>query len=253
MMVFLIAAIFIISLVLTMVGLGGGLIFSPLFLILGFAKTEAASASLFLNLLAAASAAYTYSKKQMVDFSLAIPLIISSSLAAPVGSYLNVLIDLKPFLIIMAVVLAFAGVRMLTSPPAPSEERTMGAAAKMIGGVCIGTCIGLMGGLLGIGGGVFIVPLLIYVLKTPTKIAAASSTFIVCFSSLTGFLGYASMATINWWFLLPAATASFAGGIAGAKIMSTKVKGKTIRKIFSILLFGLCIKLLHQALTGPAL
>jgi len=34
---------------------------------------------------------------------------------------------------------------------------------------------------------VFVVPLLIYVLKTPTKIAAASSTFIVCFSSLTGF------------------------------------------------------------------
>ena len=45
---------------------------------------------------------------------------------------------------------------------------------------------GPLGGLLGIGGGVFIVPLLIYILKTPTKIAAASSTFIVCFSSFTG-------------------------------------------------------------------
>ena len=60
----LIVAIFIISLVLTMVGLGGGLIFSPLFVILGFAKSEAASASLFLNLIAAASAAYTYSRKK---------------------------------------------------------------------------------------------------------------------------------------------------------------------------------------------
>ena len=67
----LIAAIFSISLVLTMVGLGGGLIFSPLFVILGFAKSEAASTSLFLNLIAAASAAYTYSRKKMVDFSIA--------------------------------------------------------------------------------------------------------------------------------------------------------------------------------------
>ena len=67
--VFLLAAIFLISLVLTMVGLGGGLIFSPLFVILGFAKSDAASASLFLNLIAAASAAYTYSTKKMVDFS----------------------------------------------------------------------------------------------------------------------------------------------------------------------------------------
>ena len=76
--VILIAAVFLISLVLTMVGLGGGLIFSPLFLILGFAKSEAASASLFLNLIAAASAAYTYSRKKMVDFALAVPLIVSN-------------------------------------------------------------------------------------------------------------------------------------------------------------------------------
>jgi len=246
MSVVLIGAIFFISLVLTMVGLGGGLIFSPLFVILGFAKSEAASASLFLNLIAAASAAYTYSRKKMVDFSLSIPLIISSSLAAPIGSYLNVRMDLKLFLILMAIVLAVAGVRMLMSPTGDVESSAMGSAGKIIGGIGIGFCIGLMGGLLGIGGGVFVVPLLIYVLKTPTKIAAASSTFIVCFSSLTGFLGYVSMERINWWFILPAALASFAGGQAGARIMSTRLKGKTIRVIFSIILFFLCAKLLHQ-------
>ena len=246
----LIAAIFAISLVLTMVGLGGGLIFSPLFVIVGFAKTQAASASLFLNLIAAASAAFTYSRKKMVDFSLSIPLIVSSSLVAPLGSYLNVRIDLKPFLMIMSVVLAMAGVRMLMSPATEVESAEMKPMKKMFGGIVIGACIGLMGGLLGIGGGVFIVPLLIYVLKTPTKIAAASSTFIVCFSSLTGFLGYASMAEINWKFILPAAVASFAGGQAGARIMSSRLKGKSIRIIFSVILFLLCVKLLHQAFLG---
>ena len=75
-------AIFLISLLLTMVGLGGGLIFSPLFVILGMAKAEAASASLFLNMIAAASAAYAYSRKKMIDFSLAIPLIIASDFSA---------------------------------------------------------------------------------------------------------------------------------------------------------------------------
>jgi uncharacterized membrane protein YfcA len=244
----LIIAIFIISLILTMVGLGGGLIFSPLFVILGFVKSEAASASLFLNLIAAASAAYTYSRKKMVDFSLAIPLIISSSLAAPMGSYLNLRIDVKPFLMILAGVLALAGVRMLISPSADVEAVSVGSSKKIIGGIGIGAGIGVMGGLLGIGGGVFIVPLLIYVMKTPTKIAAASSTFIVCFSSLTGFLGYASMERINWLFILPAAIASFAGGQAGARIMSSKLKGKNIRVIFSIILFVLCAKLLHQSI-----
>jgi uncharacterized membrane protein YfcA len=243
-------AIFLISLVLTMVGLGGGLIFSPLFVILGFAKSEAASASLFLNLIAAASAAYTYSRKKMVDFSLAVPLIVSSGLTAPLGSYLNMRIDLKPFLIIMAAVLALAGARMLLSPGEPGETDGMAPSKKIAGGVAIGACIGLMGGLLGIGGGVFVVPLLIYALKTPTKIAAASSTFIVCFSSLTGFLGYASMSNVNWTFILPAAAASFAGGQAGARIMSGRLKGKTIRVIFSVVLFILCAKLLHRSFFG---
>jgi uncharacterized protein len=240
--------IFFIALVLTMVGLGGGLIFSPLFVILGFAKVDAASASLFLNLIAAASAAWTYSQKKMVDFSLSIPLIISSALAAPIGSFLNSRIDAKPFMVIMAVVLALAGCRMLMSPPKGENGVSVGAWNKILGGLGIGVCIGLMGGFLGIGGGVFVVPLLIYVLKTPTKIAAATSTFIVCFSSLTGFLGYAAVEQINWPFILPAAVASFAGGQAGARIMSSKLKGKAIRIIFSLLLFSLCAKLVHQAL-----
>ncbi len=229
-----------------MVGLGGGLIFSPMFLILGFVKSDAASASLFLNLVAAASAAFTYSRKKMVDFSLSIPLVILSSLTAPIGSFLNVRIDLKPFLIIMAVVLAVAGARMLMSPATELESSNITPSQKIMGSLIIGGFIGLLGGLLGIGGGVFIVPLLIYVLKTPTKIAAASSTFIVCFSSLTGFIGYASMTKINWMFILPAAIASFAGGQAGASIMSTHLKGKSIRVIFSFLLFALCAKVIHQ-------
>ncbi|MCG6892994.1 MAG: sulfite exporter TauE/SafE family protein [Desulfobacteraceae bacterium] len=246
--VILILGIFVISLVLTMVGLGGGLIFSPLFVILGLAKAEAASSSLFLNLIAAASAAYTYSRKKMVDFSIAIPLIVSSALAAPIGSYMNARVDTTPFLATMSIVLALAGCRMLMPPPKQADEAHVSRSKKVIGGLGIGFCIGLMGGFLGIGGGVFVVPLLIYVLKTPTKIAAASSTFIVCFSSLTGFLGYAAMEQINWHFILPAAVASFAGGQVGSRIMSSRLKGKTIRVVFSLLLFALCAKLIHQTL-----
>ena len=242
----LIGTIFLISFVLTMVGLGGGLIFSPLFVILGFAKSQAASVSLFLNLIAAASAAFAYARKKMVDFSLSIPLIVSSSMTAPLGSFLNVRIDLKSFLIIMSIVLAMAGIRMFLSPATDNEKPELSPAQKITGGIIIGACIGFIGGLLGIGGGVFIVPLLIYVLKTSTKIAAASSTFIVCFSSLTGFIGYASISEINWRFMLPAAIASFAGGQVGARVMSSRLNGKNIRMMFSVILFILCAKLLHQ-------
>ena len=64
---------------------------------------------------------------------------------------------------------------------------------------------------------------------------------------MTGFLGYMSVAQINWGFILPAAVAALIGGQAGARIMSGGMKSKTIRRIFSVVLFLLCAKLLYQS------
>lgn len=69
---------------------------------------------------------------------------------------------------------------------------------------------------------------------------------IVCFSSLTGFLGYASLDGVNWGFILPAAVASLVGGQIGARLMSTKLQGRHVRMLFSLVLFAFCAKLLQQ-------
>lgn len=242
------AAVLGISFILTMVGLGGGLIFSPLFLMLGMSKAAAASSSLFLNLVAASSAALTYGRKKMVDYSLSIPLIISSSLAAPFGSYVNGLINVQFFSILMAVILILAALRMAFVPRKDKSDREKSTRVKAAGGLIIGLGIGFLAGILGIGGGVFVVPLLMYILHVPARTAAASSAFIVCFSSLTGFLGYMSMHSINWAFVLPAALFSFAGGQAGARFMSSRLQGRTIAYIFSVLLMLFSLRLLYQSL-----
>ena len=101
--------------------------------------------------------------------------------------------------------------------------------------------------LLGIGG-VFVVPLLIFFLKAPTKTAAASSIFIVCFSSLTGFITYASVGTINWKFVFGGAMFSFAGGQIGLRFMAEMLRGRTIRIMFGVVLFVLSTKLFHRVL-----
>jgi len=66
-LIFLLPLIFTASFVLTMVGLGGGLIFSPLFILLQFPVHTAVAASLFLNGIAAITAAITYFRKKMID------------------------------------------------------------------------------------------------------------------------------------------------------------------------------------------
>ncbi len=244
---FLLALIFLSSFVLTMVGLGGGLIFSPLFVLLDFPISQAVSASLFLNGLAASSAAYTYFRKKMVDFKIGLPLIISSTVSAPFGALLTKQIDYRIFSLIMAVIIFLAALRMLFSKKPQSKDKEISSARRIVGGTLIGMVIGVLAGLLGIGGGVFIVPLLIYILKVPTKTAAATSIFIVVFSSFSAFFTHISIAAADWNFILIAGIFSVIGGQIGSRIMSEKLKGKTIRRIFGVVLLLFCLKLLQKA------
>jgi len=243
----LLPIIFCASFVLTMVGLGGGLIFSPLFVLLGFPISTAVSASLFLNGTAALSAAITYYRKKMVDVRTAIPLLISSTAAAPLGAMLTNIIPLQLFSGILAAVVLMAAARMIFSGKAVENPSPISVRYRILGGGGIGMAIGLMAGLLGIGGGVFIVPLLIYVLRMPTKTSAATSIFIVVFSSFSGFIAHISLAGVDWKFILPAAIFSFAGGRLGAKVMSERLKGKRIRQIFGVVLLIFFLKLLQKS------
>jgi uncharacterized protein len=242
----LLPVIFSASLVLTMVGLGGGLIFSPLFILLDFPVHTAVSASLFLNGIAAISAAITYFRKKMVDVKIGLPLIISSSLFAPLGAYATSKVNLQLFTTILAVIIFLAAIRMIFSKKVESGGQNISIPYRVIGGSVIGMIVGFVAGLLGIGGGVFIVPLLIYVLRVPTKTAAATSIFIVVFSSFSGFLGHASIVKPDWRFILLAALFSFAGGQVGSRIMAEKLKGPTIRKIFGGVLLVFVLKLVQR-------
>lgn len=242
----ILAIVFFSSLVLTMVGLGGGLIFSPLFILLGFPLSTALSASLFLNAVAAASASITYMRKRMVDLHLALPLIISSAMAAPLGAMISHLVNRCIFMALLAAVIFIAALRMLFSTTMEASPKELSTFQRGAGGALIGGLVGLMAGLLGIGGGVFIVPLLIYILKVPTKTAAATTMFIVVFSSVTGFVTHVSLGEVDWKFIMGAAIFSFAGGQLGSRIMAEKLKGLTVRRIFGVVLLVFAFKLLHK-------
>jgi uncharacterized membrane protein YfcA len=247
-LVLLLIIIFLASFVLTMVGLGGGLIFSPLFVLLKFPVTTAVSASLFLNAIAAISAAITYFRKRMIDVKLGMPLLVTSTLFAPLGAMITARINIRVFTGILALVILVASMRMLFSKKMESEGITVSSTRRIIGGAIIGAVIGLMAGLLGIGGGVFIVPLLIYILKVPTKTAAATSIFIVVFSSFSGFIAHISLAVTDWRFILTAAIFSIAGGQLGSRIMAEQLKGRTVRQIFGVVLLLFALRLLQRTL-----
>lgn len=238
--------IFAASLVLSMVGLGGGLIFSPLFVLLHFQVDTAVSASLFLNGTAAVSAAIIYLRKGMVDVRIALPLMITSTLSAPFGAMLTSRIDLQVFVGILSVVIFLAAMRMLFSVKTDTGGASISHTCRIIGGGSIGVVIGVMAGLLGIGGGVFLVPLLIYILGVPTKTAAATSIFVVVFSSFSGFIAHISLTDTDWKFILLASIFSFCGAQLGSRFMSEKLKGQTVRRIFAAVLLVFVFNLVQK-------
>lgn len=243
----LLIGIFLISLILSMLGLGGGLIYSPLFALLGLEKSVVVSTSLFLNLVTAASASGIYLRRGMVDYSVALPL-LAAGLSAPLGALTTHCIDTQSFITILATFVLFGAVHMLIEPSDEVAEEDRNTAGKVCGSALIGLAVGFIAGLVGIGGGIFLVPLLIYVLKVPTKTAAASNTFIVGFSSLTGFATHASISSINWPFVLLAAVFSFAGGQVGSRIMAGKLQEGTVRLLFAAVFFVMGCRLLFRVL-----
>jgi len=111
-----------------MVGLEGGFIFSPFFVLLKFPVTTAVSASLFLNGIAAVSAAITYFRKRMVDVKIGLPLRVSSALFAPLGAMITARIDISIFTVI----------RMLISKKMEPDGMEVSSARRIIGGAVSG-------------------------------------------------------------------------------------------------------------------
>ena len=162
------------------------------------------------------------------------------------GALTTARVNIKIFTAILAGVIFLAALPMLFAGKIEAASAGVGTGRGVIGGGSIGLGIGYMAGLLGIGGGAFSVPLLIFLLKVPTKIAAATSIFIVVFSSFSGFVTHVSLARADWNFILVAALFSFAGGQVGSRIMAEKLKGSTVRRLFGVVLLLFVLKLVQR-------
>jgi uncharacterized membrane protein YfcA len=101
--------------------------------------------------------------------------------------------------------------------------------------------------LLGVGGGNFIVPALVWLGFDPKK-ASATTAFIVIFSSLSGFLGHATTGHVNLTLLSFSAIGSIAGALIGSWLMTEKLQSRHVKMIIGIVLYGIAIKMAWGAI-----
>ncbi len=190
---------FCIAFVFSMLGMGGSQLYIPILYWMGLDfKTEAIPLGMLLNVINSGTAAVTYVRRKMVVWGMALPFAVSMILLPPVGAWLNVQLPTKPLIAFFAVFTAAAATLMLSGwRPKRGEMTPRGRVAL---GLSAGSVLGLIAGLIGRGGGSFIVPLL-YIAGLEAKTAAATSAFVVTWSGLSSLAAHLATAAKPDWVL----------------------------------------------------
>lgn len=234
--------VFCFTSILTVAGVGAAFAVIPFLFWLGFPLKEAMATALLLNCLSMSFASWTFIRNKLVAFRTAVPIILVASVFSPIGAYCTQFIARNMLLWLFAGFLVFTGSLMLFYSP---KRQAMAASRKqeLSIGLGVGILAGYLGGLLGVGGGNFIVPALIW-FGFDSRKAAATSSFIVIFSSAAAFYGHVALGNVNLSLLGAAALASIAGGGMGAWLLSFKFKNNQIKTAIGIVLYGVAVKMI---------
>jgi uncharacterized membrane protein YfcA len=249
-MLYIIVAIIIFaaSFLFAMLGLGGGMIYVPVLKWAGYSVKEVAiPLGLLLNGLNTLLALIPFARKKLVDWKGGAAMAFAALIFAPVGAYSAQFVPVDTLLILFAIAVLAAAVRMLFFARNPEPEKMMELKKRSIIGAGVGAFAGFAGGLLGIGGGFIIAPVLMW-MGYKTKVAAATTAFVVTFSSFSGYLGHMAEGNFNWTLTIIVVIAVVVGSQLGGSFMSGKAKPKWVKSLYAAVLFAIAIKLFIGAL-----
>jgi uncharacterized membrane protein YfcA len=220
----IITLVFIIAFIFSMFGQGGGSVYTPVLFLFGYAVLLSVSTSLVLNLITSMSAGYVFYRHGMIDVKRAllfVPGIIIGSLTGSVVDNLHV-VSTTFLLWLFVAFLVGAGARMVYSfrekGKAEGECPTTFSKRMYALIIIVSFLVGMLSSMLGVGGGIIIVPFMTYICKYPTRWAAGASHLIISFSALFGVIGHSAFGNIDLPLVLSTGAAVLVGGNLGGRI-----------------------------------
>lgn len=237
---------FVVAALYSSVGHGGASGYLAIFALAGVAPATAAPAALALNVLVAGISFLGFRRAGHFDRRLFLPFAVTSVPAAYAGGLLAVPDEtLRP---ILGAALLLAGARLLLPP-----ERSLRSSAalerhRLWLAPVIGAALGLLSGMIGIGGGVFLSPILLFLGWAGVRAAAATSAGFIVLNSLGGLLGHASRSPVPWSGVAVLAGAVAAGGLAGTIMGAGRIQVAHLRFVLAAVLGVAGVKLLAPAL-----
>lgn len=225
---FLAGLFFIVALIYSSVGLAGGSSYTALMAIFGFSTLAIPMITLSLNLFVTTVGSFNFIRNKHGKMKLIVPFLISSMPMAYLGGSLELPKEL--FYWILLISLLFVAARIYLWQNA-TIDLNLGQRGRIIISLLAGSVLGLVAGVVGIGGGIYLVPLIIILKLGKPKEAAACGAIFIWLNSLTGLLSRLQYNSINLTDYIPLIIAVLAGGFLGSFMGSSRLSPKLMEKI----------------------
>ena len=178
------------------VGFGGGSTYLALLLIWDVPYLIFPVIALFCNIIVVSGNCFNYIKAGNINVKILTPYLISSVPLAFVGGSLS--IDKDFFEILFFIILTLAGIMLLLKFKSFDEKIEVYKKIPKIMAILIGGTIGFISGVVGIGGGIFLSPILLLVRVDSTKNIATAASLFILINSISGLAGqFTKTSTIN--------------------------------------------------------
>lgn len=247
----------------TMIGIGGGVIFIPVFLLaFNFTPQEAIGTSLVAVFFNALSGSFSYLRQKRVDIKAGWKFAVATIPGAFLGAWLAKYFTAHTLELVFGILLAAIALFIFfRKEPVNNVKSSVKHVRKLIDskgeifeyapkeslGIAISFVIGIISSLLGIGGGIIHVPALVYLLGFPVHIATATSHFVLAISTFSGSISHFILDQILYLPALIVAVCAILGAQIGAGL-SRRVKGSVIARLLAVALLVVGIRLLLKAI-----
>jgi uncharacterized protein len=234
--------LFVLSFISGMLGLGVAFVSTPVLGMFGFdLKHVIMPWSLLLNGLTAISGAVAFARSKMVDWRTAIPLLVITTLVAPLGVWILRFVPTNIVWWIYVGVLLFLAYRMAFAPKQDDTQEASITDRTRVKGGLLSAAIGVFAGFLGVGPGFLLMPTLV-MLGYTARIAAATNSVIVTLPSFSAFIAHLADAQFDWVMIGLTSVTSMIGAYCGGTFTAKRVKSRTLTRVFAIALVLLAIQ-----------
>jgi hypothetical protein len=244
---------FLIGTVASMVGVGGGVFIVPLLTLLyDFSPAQAAGTSLTTIIFTSLASTANYARQKRIYYKTGLILATATVPGAFLGAYLTSIIEARLLSLIFGVFLFFIALRMTLklnfsrtkqSALVDSKSSLFESRNKILLGVVLSFFGGISSGLLGIGGGSVMVPIMVLAMNIPMHITAATSMFTMIFTSTSGVIKHFSLDNIDFKFALLLVLGTIFGAQLGA-YASKRISSVNLRRVFGVVLILVSIRMI---------